>query len=79
MSCGVPVVVLNKASIPEVVGAYGNTVDLDSDDAVEQFVDKILSCLDRGIDEEAVKQSQNFSWRKTGEETIKVYEKVHNE
>jgi glycosyltransferase involved in cell wall biosynthesis len=79
MSCGVPVVVSNKAAIPEVVGSYGNMVDLDSDDVVEQFVAKILTCLDKGMDEEALKQSQNFSWRKTAEETIKVYERLYNE
>ena len=79
MSCGVPVVVSNKAAIPEVVGSYGNMIDLDSDDAIEQFVAKILSCLDKGIDEEAVKQSQNFSWAKTAAETIKVYERVYSE
>jgi glycosyltransferase involved in cell wall biosynthesis len=79
MSCGVPVVVSNKASIPEVVGSYGNTVDLDSEDVIEQFAAKILSCLDKGIDEEAVNQSQNFSWAKTAAETVKVYERVYSE
>jgi hypothetical protein len=54
-------------------------IDLDSDDVIEQFVAKILSCLDKGIDEEAVKQSQNFSWAKTAAETTKVYEKVYSE
>ena len=79
MSCGVPVVVSNKAAIPEVVGSYGNMIDLDSDDVIEQFVAKLLSCLDKGIDEEAVRQSQNFSWAKTAAETIKVYERVYSE
>lgn len=78
MSCGIPVVVSNKASIPEVVGSYGNMIDLDSGDVIEQFVAKILSCLDKGIDEEAIKQSQNFSWAKTAAETIEVYERVYN-
>jgi glycosyltransferase involved in cell wall biosynthesis len=54
-------------------------VDLDADDVVEQFVAKILTCLDKGMDEEALKQSQNFSWKKTAEETIKVYERVYDE
>jgi glycosyltransferase involved in cell wall biosynthesis len=78
MSCGVPVVVSNKTSIPEVIGSYGNMIDLDSEDVIEQFVAKILSCLDKGIDEEAVEQSQNFSWAKTAAETVKVYERVCN-
>lgn len=79
MSCGLPVVVSNKASIPEVVGSYGNMVDLDADDVIEQFVNKIFSCIDKGIDEEAIEQSRNFSWQKTAEQTIKVYEKLYNQ
>lgn len=79
MSCGVPVVVSNKASIPEVVGSYGNMVDLDANDVIEQFVNKILSCIDMGTDEKAIEQSKNFSWQKTAEETIKVYEKLYNQ
>lgn len=74
MSCGVPVVVSNKASMPEVVGSYGNMVDIDADDAVTQFADKILSCIEKGIDQEAIKQSEKFSWQKTARETLKVYE-----
>lgn len=79
MSCGLPVVVSNKASIPEVVGSYGNMVDLDADDVIEQFVNKIFSCIDKGIDEEAIEQSRNFSWQKTAQQTIKVYEKLYNQ
>ena len=79
MSCGVPVVVSNKASIPEVVGSYGNMVDLDANDVIEQFVDKILSCIDMGTDEKAIEQSKNFSWQKTAERTITVYEKLYNQ
>jgi glycosyltransferase involved in cell wall biosynthesis len=79
MSCGVPVVVSNRTSIPEVVGSSGNMIDLDSEDVIEQFVAKILSCLDQGIDEEAVRQSHNFSWAKTAAETVKVYERVYSE
>jgi glycosyltransferase involved in cell wall biosynthesis len=76
MSCGVPVVVSNKASIPEVVGGYGNMVDMDKPDMIEQFVDKILSSIDIGLDERAIEQSKRFSWEKTAEETIRVYRDV---
>lgn len=79
MSCGVPVVVSNRASIPEVVGTYGNMVDLDADDVIEQFANKILSCIDMGTDEKAIEQSKNFSWRRTAEETLKIYEKLYNQ
>jgi glycosyltransferase involved in cell wall biosynthesis len=76
MSCGVPVVASNKASIPEVMGTYGNMVDLDAGDVVERFVDKILSCIDMGFDERALEQSKNFSWESTVRGTIRVYEKL---
>ena len=38
----------------------------------------LLLAGDKGIDEEAVKQSQNFSWARTAAETVKVYERVYN-
>lgn len=77
MSCGIPVVASNKASIPEVVGHSGNLVDIDDNDAVEKFVDKILSCIDMGVDEKALEQSSKFSWEKTAEETIKIYRSIY--
>jgi len=76
MSCGVSVVASNKASIPEVMGAYGNMIDLDANDVVEQFVDKVLSCIDMGLDERAIEQSKNFSWESTVRGTVKVYEEL---
>jgi len=76
MSCGVPVVASNKASIPEVMGTYGNMVDLDAHDVVERFVDKILSCIDLGFDERAIEQSKNFSWESTVRGTVRVYEEL---
>ena len=77
MSCGVPVVSSNKASIPEIIGSYGTMVDLDSDNIVEQFTEKILSCIDKGKDEKAIEQSRNFSWEKAAKETLKVYEEAY--
>jgi len=76
MSCGVPVVASNKASIPEVMGTYGNMVDLDAGDVVDRFVDKILSCIDMGFDERALEQSKNFSWERTVKGTLRVYEEL---
>jgi glycosyltransferase involved in cell wall biosynthesis len=76
MACGTPVVVSNKASIPEVVGSYGNMVDIDSDVCVKQFVEKILENIDKRKDKKALEQSKKFSWKKTAEETIKVYENI---
>lgn len=74
MACGVPVVTSNKASIPEIVGSYDNTVDLSSEDYVGEFCEKILRNIDNGKDNKAIERSKRFSWEKTARETIKVYE-----
>jgi glycosyltransferase involved in cell wall biosynthesis len=75
MACGVPVVANSKASIPEIVGSYGSFVGIDEKNII-QTSEKILSLMDNGIDREAIEQSKKFSWKKTAEETIKVYEEV---
>ncbi len=74
IACGVPVVTSNKATIPEIVGSCGEMVDLDSADVVEQFAEKILNSLDKGVDFNAVERGKLFSWEKTAKKTIKVYE-----
>lgn len=77
MACGVPVVASNKASIPEVVGDAGILVDFDGD-VVKNFVEAILGVLDKkeGIDKRALERSRLFTWEKTAEETLKLYEAV---
>jgi glycosyltransferase involved in cell wall biosynthesis len=77
MACGTPIVASNKASIPEVVGDCGWMVDLDSDDCVKQFAEKTLECIDRERrNEKGIEKSKKFSWEKTAEETMKVYEEL---
>jgi len=74
MACGTPVVAFKKASIPEVLGNCGRLVESgDGEGVVKAFVDKILEMMDKGKDWRAVERSKMFSWRKTAEETIKVY------
>ena len=49
MTCGVPVIANNKASIPEIVGSYGSFAGLDENNII-QTSEKILSLMDNGID-----------------------------
>ena len=79
MACGVPLVVSNKASIPEVVGEYEKTADESLGNYVDQFVDSVLKKIDNGKDEKAKERSKKFSWRRTAEETAKIYEETLKE
>jgi len=77
MACGTPVVAFKKASIPEVLGNCGRLVESgDGEGVVKAFVDKILEMMDKGKDWRGVERSKMFSWKKTAEETIKIYEEV---
>lgn len=73
MACGVPVVVSQKASIPEIVGDCGIMVDLDSDDCVERFAEKLLEAIEKDRDEREIERSKRFSWENTAKKTIEVY------
>jgi glycosyltransferase involved in cell wall biosynthesis len=76
MACGIPVVVSNKASLPEIVGNHGTLVDLETDDVVKQFSEKILHKLESKPQEETIEHTKKFTWQKNAEETVKLYEKM---
>lgn len=77
MACGTPIVASNKAAIPEVVGDCGKLVDLDADDCVEQFAEKVLDYMDSGrSNQKGIERSKGFSWEKTAMESTKVYDAV---
>jgi glycosyltransferase involved in cell wall biosynthesis len=78
MSCGVPVVASNRSSIPEVVGEGGLLIDPTD---IKAWTDGICLFLKSPKDREkygqyGIKQASKFSWSKTAQETISVYDKV---
>jgi glycosyltransferase involved in cell wall biosynthesis len=81
LACGTPVVTTNAASIPEVVGEAGFLVD--PDDA-RGMGGAILATL---VQEEVAAdlrargplRAAHFSWVRTAEETLAVYEQVYQE
>ncbi|MCX7998578.1 MAG: glycosyltransferase family 4 protein [Leptospiraceae bacterium] len=77
MACGIPVVASNRASIPEVVGKAGILVDLDYN-AVKNFAEALLRILERKekICKKSLERSKIFTWEKTAEETLKLYDAV---
>jgi len=74
MSCGIPVIASNKASIPEVVGECG--LLFDSNKFEKEFSDEIFYMMDSGLDEAGLKRSNRFSWIKTSKETLNIYEQL---
>ena len=80
MALGAPVIASNSGSLPEVVGSAAVLVDPRSIDSIS---DAMLRLLDddrlaadyrrRGLD-----RAGEFSWRRTAERTLSVYEQVLN-
>jgi len=75
MSCGVPVVVSNRASLPEVVGNAGLYVDPDDVEGIAKSITRILNndCLRKELSEKAMKRASLFSWEKTVRDIIAMY------
>lgn len=79
MACGCPVITSNTSSLPEVVGDAGVMVNPYD---VDELTNKMYEVLtDEGLKKELSKKglerAKLFSWRKTAEETWKVYEMVY--
>lgn len=78
MACGVPVVVSNVSSLPEVVGKAGLLVDPKSVDQIEQAIRTISTDkkLRLKMSKLAIKQAQKYSWKKMAKGVLKVFEQL---
>lgn len=78
MSCGCPVVTTQEGSIPEVAKGAAHYVDAYDVDSISKGIKKVFE--DKNLQEELSKKglenTKSFSWKKTAEETLKVYKKV---
>lgn len=75
MKCGTPVVVADRASLPEVVGEAGLLIDPEAPESIAAAVGRLLedpelraTCREAGF-----KQAATFSWQKTAERTVRAY------
>lgn len=75
MACGVPVIVSNVSSLPEVVGNAGLTFDPYSVDQIEQAIRTITSDkkLQDKYSKAALLQAKKFSWSKMAKNVLKLY------
>jgi len=78
MACGTPVIASNAASLPEVVGTAGITVEPTDVDALFFAINEVLQTPSLAItlSERGLAQASKFSWEKTAEDTVAVYRKV---
>lgn len=78
MACGCPVITAKEGSIPEVArGAVFYTDAYDSDKIAKDMIEVFAnSNLQNKLSDKGLTQSNKFSWKKTAELTVKVYEKV---
>ncbi len=79
MACGTPLISSNSSSLPEVVGNGGIMVDPYNVDAMAEKIDQVLSDKKKQVDliHKGFQQTKKFSWEKTAQETLKIYEEIH--
>jgi glycosyltransferase involved in cell wall biosynthesis len=72
MKSGVPVVVSNNSSLPEIVGKAGLLVDPDRPDEICIAMKEIIlnKELKEKLIKEGIKRAENFSWEKSAREFI---------
>jgi alpha-1,3-rhamnosyl/mannosyltransferase len=80
MSCGVPTIVSDRASLPEVVGPGMPCLDAEN---VDIWRETILRCLEdekwrQELSVAGLQRAAEFSWVRSAKETIECYNKVVN-
>lgn len=79
-ACKCPVLLSNASCLPEIAGDAGLYFDPYDLDSLIDGMSKILSSdsLSNELIRKGIKRGGAFSWKKTAEETLKVYEMVAN-
>ncbi|MBI4049194.1 MAG: glycosyltransferase family 4 protein [Candidatus Doudnabacteria bacterium] len=80
MACGVPVVVSNVSSLPEVVGDAGILVDPNSVDSIAEGLLKGLTDKEfkASMVQKGLEQAAKFSWEETARKTLVLLESLKN-
>jgi glycosyltransferase involved in cell wall biosynthesis len=78
MASGVPVVVSNLSSLPEVVGEAGRLVDPASIDSIADGLLEVLTDknLRDGMIAKGLERAKQFSWESTARKTLEVFESL---
>jgi glycosyltransferase involved in cell wall biosynthesis len=78
MACGTPVVCSNSSSLPEVAGDAALRVSPDDAPSLAQALQRVLTdaTLRQQMKARGLQQAARFSWSRTAQETLAVYERV---
>jgi glycosyltransferase involved in cell wall biosynthesis len=78
MQCGVPVIVGNRTSLPEVVGDAAILVDPFDVNSLAAAIEKVISDSDlrARLSVKGLARSKLFNWRETARQTLAVYRKA---
>lgn len=81
MACGTPVVTSNISSLPEIVGNAAVLVNPYKVDSIVDGVVEVLKNWDlrKNLIKKGFAKVKLFSWEKTAEQTVKVYEEVYRD
>ena len=78
MQSGVPVIVGDRTSLPEVVGDAGVLVDPFDINALAAAIEKVISDSDlrARLSVQGLARAKLFEWRETARQTVAVYRKA---
>lgn len=78
MQSGCPVITSKRGSLGEVADSATYFIDPDSVESMREGIVEVFNngSLRKAMSKKGLTQAKKFSWKKTAEETIKVYEKV---
>lgn len=78
MACGCPVIASTKGSLPEVAGEAALYVEAEDIENISDGIKKVMgdNALQKKLSKKGLEQVEKFSWKKTAEQTVKVYETI---
>ncbi len=78
MACGTPVIAARTSSIPEVVGEAAVLLDPDDEEGWIAAIERVLEDAPHRarLRDAGVSRAREFSWRRTAEETARVYRRL---
>ena len=80
MKVGTPVITSNTSSLSEITGKAAVLIDPTDVNQIAEALGKVIksSSLRQTLRQKGLKQSQNFSWQKTAQQTLEIYERLFN-